>query len=244
MGAKHDKVAATLTDEILHGRYRTGDRLPSERELALRFNVSRGAVREAMSRLSQLGVAVIQPGGARAAPLREASLDIIGHLLASTRVPDAKLLQQIFQVIEHLLSMAAEAVVDRANDTELQAVRVQVLKVLDESLDEAGHAEQRIEMMRSFMLTSDNLVGQLIAHSLFQQFAPSLAAVKPYLYMDIIQFNALARQLEQALAKRNRTAVRRIFDGIFELHRITLKPALRAAARQTAPLAAEAGATP
>lgn len=243
MAAKHNQVAATLTDEILHGRYRAGDRLPSERELALRFNVSRGAVREAMSRLSQLGVAVIQPGGARAAPLREASLDIIGHMLASTRVLDATLLQHIFQVIGRLLSMAAEAVVEQADDAELQGVRTQVRAVLEPSLDEAGHAERRIEMMRSFMLNSGNLVCQLIAHSLFQQFAPSLEAVKPYLHMNIAKFNALARQLDQALAKRDRAAVRKVFDGIFELHRTTLTPALKAAAQQTELPAAGAAAS-
>ncbi|MDA1076587.1 MAG: winged helix-turn-helix domain-containing protein, partial [Proteobacteria bacterium] len=75
---KHDEIAKHLTEDILAGRYRTGERLPSERDLSIRFDTNRGAVREAMKKLSHLGLARIQPGGARVCPMDEASLDIIG----------------------------------------------------------------------------------------------------------------------------------------------------------------------
>ena len=236
MSAKHNQLAEILTDEILSGRYRAGDRLPSERELAARFNVNRGAVREAMSRLSQLGVAVIQPGGARVAPINEASLDIIGHMLASTRVPDATLLEQIFQVVGRLLSMAAETWVEQASAAEVEVIRDHARRLLDRRLDSEAHAAARIEMMRDIMVTSGNLVCQLIAHGLFKQFAPTLEAVKPYVRIDVEKFNALARRLDSALAERDRRAVREVFDGMSELHRRTLTPALEAAARQSEPL--------
>jgi DNA-binding FadR family transcriptional regulator len=43
------EIADTLRDEVLRQRYRSGDRFPSERDLAARFDASRGAVREALS---------------------------------------------------------------------------------------------------------------------------------------------------------------------------------------------------
>ena len=89
--SKHEEIADSLTHDILVGQYRTGERLPSERDLAVRFDANRGAVREAMKKLEQLGVADIQPGGARVVPVEEASLDVIGHLLAVGEVPDSKL---------------------------------------------------------------------------------------------------------------------------------------------------------
>lgn len=233
MSAKHNQLAGTLTDEILSGRYQAGDRLPSERELAVRFNVNRGAVREAMSRLSQLGVADIQPGGARVSPINEASLDIIGHMLAATRVPDAQLLEQIFEVVERLLSMAAEALVERGRDADIEAVRAQLSRLFDNGLDGEAHAAARIEMMRTIMITSGNLVCQLIAHGLFKQFAPTLEAVKPYVQLDVEAFNRIARRLEGALANRDRRAVREVFDDFAELHARTLAPAIEAAARQS-----------
>src|SRR6516164_10632889 len=45
------QVARMISDEILAGRFRVGDRLPTERELAETFGVSRNVVREAIARL-------------------------------------------------------------------------------------------------------------------------------------------------------------------------------------------------
>lgn len=231
MQTKHEHIANTLTDEILSGRYQAGDRLPSERELALRFNANRGAVREAMSRLSQLGVAAIHPGGARVAPIDEANLDIIGYMLSAKELPDAKLLDQIFQVIDRLLSMAAETVVGEASDTQIRHIRSLVQRLFDTTLDRDAHAAARVEMMRAVMLTSDNLVCQLIARSLFEQFAPSLSALERYVQLDIAAFTVLMRQLDQALEVRDRSAVRATFDSLAGLHRETMMRAHAAAAR-------------
>lgn len=51
-----DIALGWVTDEILNGRVRPGDRLPAERELAAQLGVSRGAVREAMRALQAQGV--------------------------------------------------------------------------------------------------------------------------------------------------------------------------------------------
>ncbi len=59
--SKHEEIADSLTHDILVGQYRTGERLPSERDLAVRFVANRGAVREAMKKLEQLGLADIRP---------------------------------------------------------------------------------------------------------------------------------------------------------------------------------------
>ena len=233
MRTKHEHIANTLTDDILSGRYQPGDRLPSERELATRFNANRGAVREAMSRLSQLGVAAIHPGGARATPINQANLDIIGYMLSSKELPDAKLLGQVFQVIDHLLSMAAENVAEEASDAQIRHIRILVQRLLDSSLDPDAHTRARVEMMQAVLLTSDNLVCQLIAKSLFEQFAPSLSAIERYVRLDIAAFTVLIRHLDRALEVRDRAAVRAVFDNLAHLHRATMLRAHAAAARDT-----------
>ena len=231
MSTKHDHIADTLTDEVLSGRYQPGDRLPSERELATRFDANRGAVREAMTKLAQLGIADIQPGGARVAPIAEASLDIIGCMLASTDVPDANLLNQIFEVIDRLLSMAAETVVERASDEQINEIRELVQVLCNGPLEREAHVQARMEMMRAFLVTSENLVCRLIAKSLLDQFAPSVAALDQYYQLDIAAFSVFVRQLDQALASRDRDAVRGIFDGIAKLHRETMTRAIDAASQ-------------
>ena len=78
--SKHEEIAAGLIQDILTGRYRVGERLPSERDLASRFDANRGSVREAMKKLEQIGLADVQPGGARVKNKEEASLEVIGQI--------------------------------------------------------------------------------------------------------------------------------------------------------------------
>lgn len=48
-------IASTLGAEIAQGSYRTGDKLPTEAELALRFGVNRHTIRRALAQLAEAG---------------------------------------------------------------------------------------------------------------------------------------------------------------------------------------------
>lgn len=78
-----DAVFEQLSSEIVHGRMRPGAPLPSERELCDMLRVNRGAVREALKRLSQAGLVSIQHGGGtRVLDFKQtASLDLLTRLL-------------------------------------------------------------------------------------------------------------------------------------------------------------------
>lgn len=241
MSTKHEDIADILTAEILAGQYRTGERLPSERDLAARFGANRGAVREAMKKLSQLGVASIAPGGARANAIQEASLDVIGYLLARNTLPDARLLDQIMQVINALLTTAAENVIESGHDEHITAIRRLLQPLLREGVDETEHLLARTELFREVMRVSDNLVCQLIARTLFEQFAPQAGGFHEYVWIDQQLYATYATQLDRALCARDLNAVRQIFSSISQLHRQSVLQALDAAAdaapAQTAELA-------
>ena len=87
--SKTGEITQVLRDEILRGQYRPGERLPSERDVAARFETSRGTVREAYKKLEQLGIVSIQPGGARVVPVQDCTLDVLGPLLDLNEVPDS-----------------------------------------------------------------------------------------------------------------------------------------------------------
>ena len=57
-----DEIIESFKTEIITGRLRPGDRVPPEIELASRFQVSRGAVREAMKTLQSIGAVTIRRG--------------------------------------------------------------------------------------------------------------------------------------------------------------------------------------
>jgi GntR family transcriptional repressor for pyruvate dehydrogenase complex len=66
----HQQCTSTVLGEIAAGRYRPGERLPTEMDLAHELEVSRGVVRELLRRLEDRGVISIQHGrGARVQPI-------------------------------------------------------------------------------------------------------------------------------------------------------------------------------
>lgn len=58
----YKRVAGTLIDELQSGQYAIGDKMPAERDLAVRMKVSRPVVREAMLALEVLGLIEVRLG--------------------------------------------------------------------------------------------------------------------------------------------------------------------------------------
>jgi GntR family transcriptional regulator, transcriptional repressor for pyruvate dehydrogenase complex len=234
---KHEEIADSLTRDILVGQYRPGERLPSERDLAARFDANRGAVREAMKKLEQLGLATVQPGGARVVPLHEASLDVIGHLLALGELPDADLVDQILQVMQSLITVAAESAVRRASDEEMAVIRSRVRALLEREHDRTSHAHARIELMSAIMEASGNLVCRLIARSLLLQFAPRMAPLECYVELNLDAHREYAQRLDAALGARDVEAVRATFEALSNFNRDAARQAFAAIERGASPSA-------
>lgn len=102
------EIHTTLRREISDGRYRTGDRLPTEKELSLRFGVNRHTVRRALAELTTEGTISVRRGsGAYVAE------GVIDYPLGS-RVKFSQNIAQLGRVPAHRL---LRAIVVRADDT-------------------------------------------------------------------------------------------------------------------------------
>jgi DNA-binding FadR family transcriptional regulator len=161
-----ERVAAVLRDEILRQRFRAGERLPSERDLALRFGVHRGAVREALKKLEQLGVAEVRPGGARVLPLDQASLDVVVHLLSLDERPDPEIVDQVLEVLSGLFAMAARLGVTRANSAQRSRAASILTRLEDSRLDPDARHVHLQQLGDVFVEASGNLVLQLVRRGL------------------------------------------------------------------------------
>ncbi|GAA3441295.1 GntR family transcriptional regulator [Planomonospora venezuelensis] len=73
MTARYARIAAELRDAITRGGYAVGAQLPSEAELAARFAVSRGTVRQAVAVLAAEGLVGSRQGARRIVLGRERS---------------------------------------------------------------------------------------------------------------------------------------------------------------------------
>lgn len=248
MTPQHQAIANRLTRDILTGRYQPGDRLPSERELAGRFEVNRGAVREAFKALEQLGIVAVRPGGARVASVEQASFDVIGKLLEMSEVPDPGLVIQVLQVINALFKLAAETAIEHATDEELANIVARAERLRQAVLDAPRGKDEkdivaRFELMRAVMEVSGNLATRIVARGLLVQLAQRVGRlVAWYETPDTDAYAALIGELAAALRNRDRHALRDSMDGLAQANRETIQKALARAANGT-DQSAEAAAT-
>lgn len=164
------EIAAALRTDILRGRYRQGDRIPSERDLASRFNASRGAVREGFSQLEQLGLIRILPGGARVQAIEDASLAILRPLLELDAVPDPELVDQFLETMGSLASLTAKSAVAKASPAQLNRLQEMVVALAEDSEDFESMQPHWREFLLYLADIADNLVVRLISNDLRSQF--------------------------------------------------------------------------
>ncbi|WP_425051567.1 phosphonate metabolism transcriptional regulator PhnF [Psychromarinibacter sp. S121] len=92
-------IAEALKGDISDGRYREGDKLPTESELAERFGVNRHTVRHALSSLVEDGLIRTRRGAGAFVTARPTDYPLgtrvrfNQNLLAAGRTPDRKILQ-------------------------------------------------------------------------------------------------------------------------------------------------------
>jgi DNA-binding FadR family transcriptional regulator len=213
---RHVEIAETLTEEILRGRYRTGDRLPSERDLAARFDANRGAVREAIKKLEQLGLADVQPGGARVMAVEDASLEVLGHLMTLNDIPDVELVEQMMEVMGSLMRLAARHVVDNADDDEIAHARSLIRRLQSQDIGQQELVDTRMELGRHFMRMSGNLVLTLISNAL--RVSVFEKAPNPLLRPQSREHETHLQQMDQALENRDSRAFVATLEAMIELN--------------------------
>ena len=74
-----EQVLSQLKESILLGKFKSGEKLPSERELTEEFQVSRGVIREAIRALEITGFVMLRQGPTGGAFVTDLSFDHVGN---------------------------------------------------------------------------------------------------------------------------------------------------------------------
>jgi len=220
-----DDITGQLRDDILRGQYRPGERLPSERDLAARFEVNRGAVREAVKKLEQLGIASVQPGGARVVAIEDATLEVLGHIMDLQELPNATLVSQLLEVTGAMMSISAASAVARADENELAAIKNLVDQLIQEQDAEKVSQGWR-ELGDLFLKINQNLVMKLIQNGLKTQFMGRLSHVGVRPQRDRSGDVELLKCMQKAIVNRDTKTVRESIVQHFDRVRQSLENAL------------------
>lgn len=118
--ANFEKLVDHILDQIMQGKLRKGERLPTERQMAESMNISRSSVREALKALEAMGIAnSIQGSGTYITDQPEDSIN--KSLCALFALTDGTL-DNILQLRILLESQAFRDIVHFSSDREIRAL--------------------------------------------------------------------------------------------------------------------------
>ncbi len=234
INTRTQEITAVLRTEILGNQYRPGERLPSERDLAARFNTNRGSIREVLKGLEQLGIISIQPGGARVVPKEEATLEILDYMLNFDGHPNPKLIDDYLQVFKMICIMSAEESVIKATEDQLSFICETIATMKTNPTDEETMREGWTTLFDYFLSINDNLVLRLVANGLKGQFLTKNPEIDHKPQIEEKAMLALLNNMDEAVKQRDSKRmgefvgqyfewVRKIFAQAFSDHQLSHK---------------------
>lgn len=114
----YEEIAEQLRKLVSSGKLKPGDRLPSERELAERLQVSRASVREALSALEMMGLVEVRSG--EGTYIRHVNIDSVVAPIAWVLSLEKDTVVQLMEVRKILESQAVSLAAERAGEAELK----------------------------------------------------------------------------------------------------------------------------
>jgi GntR family transcriptional regulator, transcriptional repressor for pyruvate dehydrogenase complex len=165
------QVARMISDEILGGRFKAGERLPTERELAETFGVSRNVIREAIARLTFEGTVE---------PRQGSGVFVLGtHAVSALRLDaemlrDRSLFARLFELRSILEGEAASLAAARRGRKHLAAIKT-ALRRLHESQGTPQSVDADLEFHRAVALASDNVYVAIFINFISEHVRASIA---------------------------------------------------------------------
>ena len=198
-----EKTFEVLRNEILLGQYRKGERLPSERDLSARFDVTRSVVRESIKKLEQLGIASVTPGGVRVLPIEDATLEVLGPLLDLGEIQKIDLIVQFLEVFGGVLAMSSRLAVESASEENLKDLALKLEAVIESVGEVEVHREAWKTFTDSLLPIHKNLVLRLVGNG-----------IRTQIMSDALQFDQdRDMELDMKILQTNlRKAVRALRD--------------------------------
>lgn len=174
-----EEVLRQLKEAILLGQFKSGGKLPSERELTKEFEVSRGVIREAIRALEITGFVVTRQGPTGGAFVTELSFDHVDNafldLFLANRVSIPEMAHVRYYVEPEVARLAALHVTRKEGERLIEAHEGEFLPVRDNS--------ERLTVMQKAHLILAEMCGnhflEAIAKSMLRLTREIVEAVDP-----------------------------------------------------------------
>ncbi|MFH1123905.1 MAG: GntR family transcriptional regulator, partial [Pseudomonadota bacterium] len=118
-----EKVSSRIKGLIFDGVLRSGDRLPSENELAHQFSVGRQTVREALRILELSGFITTQKGGSGGPLIKNTILNTISDLYLDAFRMEKISIQELTLVRCEIEKVVLSHAIDKADESDIEALK-------------------------------------------------------------------------------------------------------------------------
>ena len=135
----HEEVVSQVHELIKEGRFKAGDQLPSERELAETFKVSRTSVREALRALETHGLIISRTGMGNF--IADLPVESLVAPLAKLLIEEKTALADIFELRKLIEPQIAALAAERATEKDIERMK----KILQEQSDAVSRGETGVE---------------------------------------------------------------------------------------------------
>jgi GntR family transcriptional repressor for pyruvate dehydrogenase complex len=143
-----EEIAAQIREMVARGRLKPGDRLPAERELSTRFNVSRNTLREALRALELSGLIELRKGAAGGAFVIPGNSGVIVNGMRDLYHVGAIKPEQLTEARLWFSEMVVRAACERVTEADLEALEENVR--LAAEADKAGDFARRAQVHQGF----------------------------------------------------------------------------------------------
>lgn len=177
-----DTVVRRLEALILEGALRSGDRLPGERDLAKRLEVSRPVVREALKRLEGDGLLIGRQGeGTYVADLVAPAF---APALAGLLARDGRAGRDVLEFRRAFEGWAAETAARRAtaDDRAMLGRLVAAMREAHAAQDGPREAELDVELHMTIAEATHNVVALHVGHALYRLLVDGVFVNRPKLH--------------------------------------------------------------
>jgi GntR family transcriptional repressor for pyruvate dehydrogenase complex len=165
-------VVAQIQEAILDGRLKTGDTLPSERQLKDMFNISRGTLREALRVLEQKGLIEIKLGVGGGSVVKDVNADQVSESLALLIRSQKVSLNHLAEFREDVEGIVAAHAAKRCTEADISQLR-ELLNKARKCLDQGtSQRDAFIEIDKQIHMTlaavSQNPIYISVLHSVHE----------------------------------------------------------------------------
>jgi DNA-binding FadR family transcriptional regulator len=218
-----EEICEQVRREMAAGTLRPGDKLPPERELALKLGVSRAAVREALRSLEIAGVVGLHKGSRGGAFILKGDPDLVTRSIRDMFHLGRISLDSLTEARTLVMQLAMQLACERIRPTTVAALEKNVDRLT--TLPASGKAAERVaisaEFYRLISQATDNTVLQVIIEALSDivlqqvedsniEFFPNLIAHRRRLveYIATRQTDEAKREMTEHLQRLRRHLMR------------------------------------